>query len=262
MTDYDEIKNNLSFEDIIKIINHFYPNINYDIRNETLILPTICHNIDENEASKKLYYYNNTKLFFCYTHCNESFDIYELIKKMLKMRGQSDDFHTVFSIISKSCDISYSFKENEKYKSLKDRYKKLEVIPSYKIYDEKVLNLFSDMFPKVWVEEGIKRKTMKEFGIKVSVPKEQIIIPHRDINNNLIGVRVRNLNPEIVARGDKYMPAKINGVYYSHPLMYNLYGLNVNKNNIKKYKTAWIFEGEFSPLSTLPLVSGVILKYG
>ena len=160
------------------------------------------------------------------------------------MRGQSDDFHTVFSIISKSCDISYSFKENEKYKSLKDRYKKLEVIPSYKIYDEKVLNLFSDMFPKVWIEEGIKRKTMKEFGIKVSVPKEQIIIPHRDINNNLIGVRVRNLNPEIVARGDKYMPAKINGVYYSHPLMYNLYGLNVNKNNIKKYKTAWIFEGE------------------
>ena len=46
----------------------------------------------------------------------------------------------------------------------------------------------------------------------------------------------------------KYRPLKINGILYSHPLGMNLYGLNWNKENIKKVKKAIVVEGEKSVL--------------
>ena len=41
---------------------------------------TICHN-PAGQGSYKLYYYDNTKLFKCYTDCGDYFDIYELVRK-------------------------------------------------------------------------------------------------------------------------------------------------------------------------------------
>ena len=37
--------------------------------------------------SHKLYYYDNTKLFRCYTECSSTFDIYDLIIKNKKNEG-------------------------------------------------------------------------------------------------------------------------------------------------------------------------------
>ena len=48
---------------------------------------TICHN-HLGEGSRKLYYYDNTKLFQCYTDCAGSFDIYELICKVKTISGE------------------------------------------------------------------------------------------------------------------------------------------------------------------------------
>ena len=79
-------------------------------------------------------------------------------------------------------------------------------------------------------------------------PKNQgIIIPHYDINNNLIGIRERTLIKENEIYG-KYKPARINGKMYNHPLGFNLYNLNNSKKAISIFKKAIVFEGEKSCL--------------
>ena len=210
-------------------------------------------------AKKKLYYYDNTHLFRCYTECDSYFDIYQLVQKMLNLRGLPDDFNSIFQIISSQVDVIVdSIVTIGQYQSIADKYKHNNFVPQYQEYNDKILNNFRDYAPKIWIDEGISLNSMKKFGIKVDVCKEQIIIPHRDSGGKLIGIRVRNLNPSVVENGAKYMPAKIDGKYYTHPLMYNLFGLYENRENIQKYKMAWIMEGEFRPYLSFRLVSGVI----
>ena len=246
---YDAIKGNLSTQDIVRIIQYFYPSIDFIDKGDVIVFPTICHNLDDKIASKKLYYYDNTHLFKCYTECNDYFDVYQLLQKMLKLRNLPDDFNSIFHIITSQVDVIIDKIQNLKqYQSIADRYNVKNFQPQFKEYDKKVLDNYASLYPQIWIEEGISISSMKKFGIKINIPKEQIVIPHKDIDGKLIGIRVRNLNPLSVENGAKYMPAKINNIYYTHPLMYNLYGIYENRENIKKYKMAWILEGEKSVL--------------
>jgi hypothetical protein len=87
---------------------------------------------------------------------------------------------------------------------------------------------------------------MQSFGIKYNPVSNVIIIPHFDEDEKLIGIRQRALVKEDEEMWGKYRPAMINGTMYNHPLSYALYGLNFNKENIKRAKKAVIFEGEKS----------------
>ena len=79
---------NLDKKDIIESITlydvkHFLESLGVEqiIVNEQkqyLICPTICHNPLHEEASMKLYWYQNYKLFRCYTECNENMSIFKL----------------------------------------------------------------------------------------------------------------------------------------------------------------------------------------
>ena len=51
------------------------------MKGNMFISKTICHN-HKGEGSYKLYYYDNTKLFKCYTDCGDIFDIFELTSKV------------------------------------------------------------------------------------------------------------------------------------------------------------------------------------
>jgi hypothetical protein len=52
-----------------------------------LIARTICHNGINEDASRKLYYYENTGLFRCYTGCDEPvFDIFQLCIKVMGLQ--------------------------------------------------------------------------------------------------------------------------------------------------------------------------------
>lgn len=249
MIDYDRIKEELSLDDIIKIIEHFIPDLNYEERQGYLVLPTICHNLNQEDGSKKLYYYDNTHLFHCYTQCDESFDIYELVKKMLSLRDLPDDFTSVFNIISEYSNNFYRFAEQENsYQSIAEKYLSKSGEPVYKTYDSKVLACFQDVYPIEWINDGITIASMQKFNIKFNVPDNQIIIPHYNIDSQLIGIRVRNLDEYRIENAGKYMPAKIEGKFYTHPLMYNLYGLNFNKEAIRKSGVALIAESEKSVL--------------
>lgn len=247
----NELKEQLEPSDIINIIRQIIPDIDYEETNDFLLLPTICHNLIAEEGSMKLYYYFNTKLFFCYTECNESFDIYELVKKLLILRDLPSDFTEVFNIITRATDkIGNLIEEKDtfKYHSIIDKYQKKNQAVNFNTYDNRLVNFFEPYFYKGWIDEGISIPSMEKYNIRYSISREQVIIPHYNLNNELIGIRGRNLSEISLMNGNKYMPVKIEGKYYSHPLSYNLYGLNFTREKIEQTKTVFIFEGEKSVL--------------
>ena len=124
--------------------------------------------------------------------------------------------------------------------------RKIRMLILIYIYKE-LINFFEDYIYRGWLDEGISIKSMEKYYIRYSVSREQVIIPHFDIDGNLIGIRGRNLNDFALLNG-KYMPVKIEGKFYSHPLSYNLYGLNFTKESIARKKIVFIFEGEKSTL--------------
>ena len=76
----EKVKNDLTIEQVANLV----ASLGGDplVKNDIIIARTICHA----GHSHKLYYYDNTKLFKCYTDCFGSFDIYELIIKINKIK--------------------------------------------------------------------------------------------------------------------------------------------------------------------------------
>ena len=89
---------------------------------------------------------------------------------------------------------------------------------------------------------------MDKFNILYSNSQNKIIIPHYDIEGNLVGIRGRALDRWEIENIGKYLPVKVEQTWYKHPLSMNLYGLNKNKENIKKYGYVFLFESEKSVL--------------
>ena len=229
--------------------------------NDTLISKTICHN-PAGEGSHKLYYYDNTQLFRCYTSCSCSFDIFDLITKVKKLEGfENWELYNSMCFIASYLGISGDMKQenfneqsklqdweifnkynNKKFK--KDNKKRIEFLN----LDYNLIQNFPQPRLLDWEEEGIKQEVIKARNIKYNPSSEGIIIPHYDIDGNLIGIRERTLVQEQAERYGKYHPAYINGKMYNHPLSFNLYNLNFSKDNIKTMRKALVFEGEKSCL--------------
>ena len=78
MYDKDNLKNKLTINQISQLLAELGGEPTIEKSGSILIAQTICHN-HPGEGSHKLYYYDNTKLFKCYTDCSSTFDIFELI---------------------------------------------------------------------------------------------------------------------------------------------------------------------------------------
>lgn len=241
----------LKDEDIIELVTklgaHTYIN---NENSNYIIFPTICHNENSEDASMKLYYYKNTHLFVCYTECDDSFNIFGLYEKVYKLHNKQFSFSQVlYSIVEETNLQEYliSFKDKE-YKSIKDKYKQVKRAIELQTFDDSILQLFTHYYPIEWISDGISKESMDKFNILYSISRNKIIIPHYDINHNLIGIRGRALNHDEAELYGKYMPLQIEGKSYAHPLSLNLYGINVNKENIKKKRKVIIAEGEKSVL--------------
>ena len=246
MIDLKKLKEQLTPEDIIELVTYLGAD-RYNQRKGCIMFPTICHNIDSEEASLKLYYYENSQLFKCYTGCpEESFDIYALFEKRFKLLKKNDDYYKdIVLIIAKNKKITeldnQSF--NNKYESDFSQYNSPNIVLNIPAISKRVLKVFN-FYPTVeWLNDGISEEAMKEYNILYSIDRNSIIIPHFNENNELIGIRGRNLNDDDIKYG-KYTPVQIEGVIYSHPLTYNLYGLNNVKENIERYRMAIIAESE------------------
>lgn len=224
------------------------------IRQEALVFETVCHNCT-GEGSHKLYYYSNTNLFRCYTHCGDSFDIFDLVIRQFKLRqieltvGQA--IRWVYDRMDQS-GLSFTKEESDnddwnifnKYRAIKEQ--SLAEKPVLKEYSRDILKQLPFFIVDDWRIEGIEIETMKRFGIKYNPVSNAVIIPHYDENKRLVGIRQRAMIKEDEDMYGKYRPAYINGELYNHPLSYCLYGLSLNKDNISKIKKAIIFEGEKS----------------
>ena len=245
--DYEEIIKGIKDEEIIKLMIQLGAD-RYDDEENYIIFPTICHNIDSSTSSMKLYFYKDTKLFVCYTECGKM-SIYKFLAHYYDTRQIEYDWYEDVHQVVLNCSVSKPLEGFNKVKrvNLKEKYQKKER-PKFKIYNPGVLDVFNKYYPVEWLRDGISKEAMDKFNILYSISQNKIIIPHYDVNNNLIGIRGRALNDWEVENIGKYMPVKIEQTWYKHPLSVNLYGLNINKENIKKTGYVYIFEAEKSVL--------------
>lgn len=244
MINYKELVDNLTIDNIKSLLNKL--KIPYREIEKGLVMPTVCHNINIDEASWKLYYYQDNHIFYCYTECSKAMSIFKFLKTYYETRQiEYDWFEDIYNVVL-NCG---NFRPKEgfniiQYQSLKERYqikKKSVELPQY---SNGILDMFMKNYPVEWLNDGISRHAMDKYNIKYSVSQNKIIIPHYDINNNLIGIRGRALNEWEIENIGKYMPIQIEKKWYTHPLSLNLYGLNHTKENIKKYGICYIGEAE------------------
>jgi hypothetical protein len=245
---FDEVKQNLTPEDIIDILTITLGAHTYREFDDYITFPTICHNVDSESAKLKLYYYKENKLFHCYTACGKSFDIFGLFRRYYELRKQEYDFYhdILFKITDRN---NFIIQNNEyRYKPQRDKYQKKNrniVLPKY---PTNIVNMYPKHYPVEWTYENISDATMERFGIRYSSLDNKIIIPHYDIDGNLVGIRGRALNEFEAENFGKYMPLKIENKWYAHPLSLNLYGINLNQEAIRRSKRVILFEGEKSCL--------------
>lgn len=261
MINYDKhsIKEQLNTVDIYELVQGWGGEPEWT--NFGFISSTICHN-PAGVGSRKLYYYNNSTLFRCFTGCDEpSFDIFELCRKVMKIQYNKEfDLNDAIRYIAYHFGLTGQFEEENGERledwSIFDNINRIKEISietktiELKEYNPYVLNNFNhNVKIGPWLKDGISEEVMRLAGICYYPGPEQIIIPHYDINNRLIGIRGRSLVLEDAETYGKYRPIKV-GLkdIYNHPLGLNLYGLNWNKENIKRVGKAIIAESEKSVL--------------
>lgn len=245
MFDYEAIIEQLNDDKIKALLDRL--DIPYIDKDGYIMCKTACHNIDLEEASYKLYYYKNNHIFVCYTECG-NMSIFKFLRHYYETRQiEYDWYRDIYQVI---LDCSNFTKSDgfapETYKSMRDKYhiqRKIKQLPEY---DAKCLDCFVKYYPPEWLSDGITKAAMDKFDIRYSISQNKIIIPHYDIDNRLVGIRGRALNEWDIEIFGKYMPVQIEQTWYSHPLSMNLYGLNVNKDNIKQERICYLFEAEKS----------------
>ena len=249
----ENIKNELTIEQVYDLLMSYGGDP--VIKGGLIISRTICHG----GHSHKLYYYENTKLFKCYTDCLDSFDIYELIIKINKLNGTEISLFQAISYVINfyGLNIESPFVENHEEEiqdwKILNRYNKnssqerKEKTMDFVYYDKNILKYLPRPHIIPWEEEGITREVMMHNDICYDPVMCGVVIPHYNIDGKLIGIRERTLIKENEENG-KYKPAILNYKMYNHPLGFNLYNLNNSKQQIKNLKKVIVFEGEKSCL--------------
>lgn len=247
IVDLKQLVSEITDEQIIELV-YSLGGTQHIEKNDYIIFQTICHNENPEDASMKLYYYRRNKAFHCYTECGENFNIIGLFERRYEILGIQYDFYADI-VLKLMGGHSFTIEEgfNVAYKSETKRYQSNTIEVNISEIPEHILNVFTFSPTEEWIKEGISIAAMRTFNILHSPQQNKIIIPHYDENDRLIGIRGRALMEEDLKLG-KYRPVSIEGKMYNHPLGYNLYGLNLNKENIKRRKFAVIFESEKSVL--------------
>ena len=130
--DKDEIRNSLTIHNIYDLLQEWGGEPEYS--NFGILSSTICHN-HPGEGSRKLYYYENSNLFKCYTGCDAYFDIFELVIKIMKIQhNQVFDLNDAIRWIAQKFGISGSIEEDNqsdledwKYFSNYERIQEIEL---------------------------------------------------------------------------------------------------------------------------------------
>lgn len=250
-TKYNKILDMITTSDIVQLVSKFgIPETSIRYYNNQLIMPTGCHNEIIGTAKHKLYYYEDSKKFHCYTCCG-SMNPFEFVVQAYRTRGIKYSLSNAaiiieriiqerlrdgFAVVTPPSNIKKEIEEDW-HKSLTE-------------YNPSIMNCFSrnKKYLKVWEKEGISFDAMDKFGIKFDMIRNRMVIPIYDDKGVFVGAKVRNFNQEDIENGRKYMPLIHNNEIYTYDKGKILYGLNFNKKNIKNAKRAIIFESEKSTI--------------
>lgn len=223
----------------------------YIRKGNEIVMPTVCHNNLNQASSMKLYWYHNNKIFHCYTECG-NMSIFEFYMKFMELNAHKITFGEAVRHIKNYVE---NVESNTGFDLAIEKVDRERYTPRNQLTENKPLpKTWMEMFRKYyhpdWLREGISREAMDIFNIRYSSFEDSIIIPHYDVNGNLIGIRCREMTEERKELYGKYHP------YYmlnpaqkcNHKLSTNLYGVYENKKAIKTLKRAIVVEGEKSCL--------------
>lgn len=254
--DKKEIKESLNLDNIFELLQDWGGDPEYT--SFGIISATICHN-RPGEGSKKLYFYENSSLFRCYTGCDDTFDIFELAIKVMDIQNNIQfDLNDAVRFVAQHFGMTGTIVEGEE--KLQDwavfeKYNRIQSFESkdYTVvlqeYDDAILDRLNyNVKIQPWLEEGMTQEVLDNARIGFYPGADQITIPHYDVNGRFIGLRGRTLCSEEADKFGKYRPMIINRQLYNHPLGMNLYNLDKVKDNIKVLQKAIIYESEKSTL--------------
>lgn len=246
--DKNTIKEELTIDDVFLLLEEF--EAEPEMRNGHIVCKTVCHNDDVENASHKLYYYEEQKLFTCYTGCGDSFDIFDLVSKVKKI-----DFNTSIFYVVNFFNLQHKLEEveteslSEDWKILK-RWAELSDITytesdkvEFPAIDGTILKYYPQPRLLDWEDQYITKEVCDYMNIHYDPVNGAIIIPHYDEYGRMIGIRERTLVEENEKYG-KYKPAKVAGKMRNHALGFNLYGLDKAKDRIGELGVALVGESE------------------
>ena len=260
MQDYDKkaIREELSIDDYFQLVTEWGGNPEFTPFG--FISDTICHN-PPGEGSRKLYFYENSDLFKCYTDCDCAFDIFELTIKVAQIQSNRKiDLNDAVRYLAAKFNIVIALDDTEdigladwQYLIAYDKINDIPIVnqvPQLKEYDKRILEplAINPNYLTPWINDHIKPEILAHAQIGYNFSTDQISIPHFDKDGRFIGLRGRTMVKEDAERFGKYRPMIINKQQYNHSLGLNLYNLNNSKDNIKRMGKAIVFESEKSTL--------------
>lgn len=251
--DVKKLKNQLSlsmYEQIFKAINIPI----FSQGKDKWVLYTACHNLNAIQTgSPKLYFFLDSKIFTCFTQCAHSFDIIELVRKRLTLMKQPDSFidaiNTILSItgLAPNAISRINVKKNVydwegdlgKFLRFKRTGTELQE------YDKLILSQLTKSYPLQWLEEGISVETMEKYQIGYYERDCSTTIPNYDTSGRLVGIRVREWNPDRIDNFGKYHPLMLlDNTCYKFSSNSLWYGLNYNQCEIERAGAVMIGESE------------------
>ena len=122
----------------------------------------------------KLYYYDKTKNFHCYTQCSENFSVISLYQKYMELNHQKVSYDEAIYYLRKFLTLQL---EDEEEVVISPRAVEVNQEPLYlkrlllfllPEYNKNVLDYFLPMSHPSWLDEGITSLTQEQFNIRFS----------------------------------------------------------------------------------------------
>ena len=242
----------LNTSDVLRLMEHLgVPETQVRYGNDCLIFPTLCHNELISNPSHKLYYYESSKRFYCYTSC-KAMSIYEMILNTYKARGIKTTYAQAYTLLDAIVNerMKHGFAVIQTPATKPNKKITEDWVNQLTVYNPHVLECFTQQ-PKYlapWLEEGIDYDVLCDFGVKFDMVRNRIVFPVIDHLGRLVGIKVRNFNQKDIEEHRKYMPLWHNKELYNYPKMMVAYGYYQNQKVIKKAKEVIVYEAEKSVL--------------
>ena len=241
----------MTVEDYILVIEELFDIRPISISSTAVKYHSFCHNVNPRDGGGNLSLKVDTLRFKCFSRCGDSMDLLSLVKRRYDLLNENKSLYKCMQSICSICSIPFEFSNEEervieydwkkdlsKYRKGKKSIDKSEI----KVYDDGVLNYFPKLYHESWINDNISIEVMEQYEICFYPYRNAILIPCRNIKGELIGIRMRLLDPN---SEHKYFPLyMLDGSTYKFPTNDCFYGIYQAKDAIKKHKRAVLVEAE------------------